>query len=104
MPCTPHLKPTRKAAWSAATARALLGHYGEKSAGLAAELAILFEAARDPERAADYYRVAAENAARIFAHHEAVELARRGLALLETLPDTPERACCELPLHVPLVR
>ena len=96
------LQPTRKAAWSAAAARALLGHYGEKSAGLAAELAMLFEAARDHERAADYYLMAAENAARIFAHHEAVALARRGLALLQTLPDTPERARRELPLQVTL--
>ena len=90
------LQPTRKAAWSAAAARALLSHYGEKSAGLAAELALLFEAARDHERAADYYLAAAENAARVFAHHEAVALARRGLAQLQTLPDTPERARREL--------
>src|SRR5262249_42592520 len=73
------LPPTRKAAWSAAAAGALLGFYGEKSAGLAAELAMLFEAAREPERAADHYLVAAGNAARVFAHHEAVALARRGL-------------------------
>jgi predicted ATPase len=96
------LQPTRKAAWSAAAARALLTHYGEKSAGLAAELAMLFEAARDPEPAADYYLAAAENAARLFAHHEAVTLARRGLALLQSLPDTPERARRELPLQVTL--
>jgi serine/threonine protein kinase/predicted ATPase len=96
------LQPTRKAAWSAAAARALLGHYGEKSASLAAELAMLFEAARDHERAADYYLVAAENAVHIFAHHEAVTLARRGLAVLQTLPDTPERARRELPLQVTL--
>jgi predicted ATPase len=96
------LPPTRKAAWSAAAARALLDHYGEKSAGLAAELAILFEAARDPERAADYYLAAAENAARVFAPHEAAALARRGLAQLQTLPDTPDRARRELPLQVTL--
>jgi predicted ATPase len=96
------LQPTRKAAWSAAAARALLGHYGEKSAGLAADLAMLFEAARDHERAAHYYLVAAENAARVFAHHEAVALARRGLARLQSLPDTPERARREIPLQVTL--
>ena len=96
------LQPTRKAAWSAAAARALLGHYGEKSSGLAAELAMLFEAGRDPERAADYYLMAAENAARIFAHHEAVALARRGLALLQTLPDTPDRARRELLMQMKL--
>src|SRR6185369_481143 len=91
------LQPTRKAAWSAAAARALLGRCGGKSAGLAAELAMLFEAARDHERAADYYLVAAENSARIFAHQETVSLARRGLAQLQMLPDTPERARRELP-------
>lgn len=96
------LQPTRKAAWSAAAAWALLGHHGEKSAGLAAELAMLFEAARDHERAADYYLWAAENAARIFAHSEAVALARRGLALLQALPDTHARARRELPLQVTL--
>jgi predicted ATPase len=96
------LQPTRKAAWSAAAARALLGHHGEKSTGIAAELAMLFEAARDHECAAEHYRVAAENAARIFAHHEAVALARRGLALLQALPDTPERARHELPLQLTL--
>jgi predicted ATPase len=96
------LQPTRKAAWSAAAARALLNHHGEKSAGLAAELAVLFEAARDQERAADYYLIAAENAARVFAHHEAVALARRGLALLPTLPDTPARARRELSLQMTL--
>ena len=86
------LQPTRKAAWSATTAQALLGHYGDKSAGLAAELAMLFEAARDRDHAAEYCLVASENAARIFAHHEAVALARRGLDLLQSLPDTTERA------------
>ncbi len=96
------LRPTRKAAWSAATAGALLDHYGEKSTALAAELAVLFEAARDPGRAADHYLVAAENAARLFAHHEAVALARRGLALLQALPDTPDRARRELLLQISL--
>lgn len=96
------LQPTRKAAWSEAVARALLNYYGEKSAGLAAELAMLFEAARDHERAADHYLAGAENAARMFAHYESAALARRGLALLETLPDTPQRARREIPLLLAL--
>src|SRR5262249_21386838 len=96
------LQPTRKAAWSAAAARALHGHYGDKSGGLAADLAVLFEAARDHEQAAGHFLLAAENAARIFAHHEAAALARRGLALLETLPDTPARARRELPFQLTL--
>jgi predicted ATPase len=96
------LQPTRKASWSAAAAHALLKHYGDESTGSAAELAMLFEAARDPERAADHYLAAAENAARMFAHHEAVALARRGLALLEALPESADRTRRELPLLVTL--
>ena len=94
------LQPTRKALWSAAAATALLEHHGEKSAGLAAEIALLFEAARDRDRAASHYLVAAENAARIYAHHEAVSLARRGVAQLQALPETPHRIKCEFPLQV----
>src|SRR5262249_54620023 len=96
------LQPTRKAVWSAAAARALLAHHGEKSTGLAAELATLFEAGRDRERAMDYYLLAAQNAARIFAHHEAVALARRGVRLGETLAGTPARARPRLHLPVNL--
>ena len=86
------LQPTRKAAWSVATAQALLRHHGEKSTHLAAELALLFEVGRDHDGAAEHYHLAAENAVRNFAHREAVALARRGLALLEELPQTRERA------------
>src|SRR5262249_4437778 len=70
------LTPTRKAAWSAAAARTLLGHYGAQSAAVATELALLFEAARDPARAADYFLLAAENAVRVYANQEAIVLAR----------------------------
>jgi predicted ATPase len=96
------LQPTRKAAWSAAGARSLLEHHGAKSATLAAELAMLFEAARDHERAVDHYTTAAENAARVYAHREATDLARRGLALIATLPSTPDRARRELLLQLAL--
>ena len=81
------LQPTRKAAWSAAAAHALLDHYGEKCTGLAAELAMLYEAARSPEPAATHYLTAAQNAIRVFAQHEAVALARHRLAQLKPQPD-----------------
>src|SRR5439155_24124863 len=41
-------------------------------------------------------------AARVFAHEEAVELARRGLRRLETLPEAADRDALELPLRVAL--
>src|SRR5205823_3440347 len=42
------------------------------------------------------------NAARVFAHREAVVLARRGLRLLEALPQAPDRTALELTLHTTL--
>jgi predicted ATPase len=96
------LGPTRRASLSAAVAHALLGYYGEKSGDVAAELALLLEAARDFSRAADYFLVAARNAVRVFANQEAVVLARRGVELLTSLPASPERARKELDLQITL--
>src|SRR5262249_24864830 len=96
------LGPTRRAALSAAVAQALLGHYGEKSGDVASELALLMEAARDFSRAANYFLVAAQHAARICANQEAVALARRGLALPPSLPAPPERSSHELALQLTL--
>jgi predicted ATPase len=94
------LRPTRRATLSAAVAHALVGHYGEKNAVVAAELALLWEAARDFTRAIDCFLMAAQNAVRLFANREAVELARRGLALLATSPDSPERDRQELAIQL----
>ncbi|HZU35480.1 MAG TPA: protein kinase, partial [Gemmataceae bacterium] len=96
------LRPTRRASLSAAIAQALVGHYGEKNGTLAGELALLWEAARDFRRATDCFLLAAQNAVRLFANQEAVALARRGLGLLATLPDGPERARQELALQITL--
>ena len=96
------LRPTRRASLSASVAQALLGYYGEKSEEIGAELALLLEVARDFSRAADYFLAAARNAARIFANQEAIALARRGVAMLASLPETPERARKELSLQITL--
>jgi predicted ATPase len=96
------LRPTRRASLSTAVAEALLGHYGEKCGDVAAELALLLEAARDFSRAADYFLLAAQNAARVFANQEAVKLARRGIQALSSLPDSRERARQELGLQITL--
>jgi predicted ATPase len=69
---------------------------------VAAEIALLLEAARDFSRAADYFLVAAQNAVRVSANQEAVVLACRGVELLAPLPDTPERARKELALQITL--
>ncbi len=96
------LTPTRRASLSAAVAGELLGCYGEHNSTAAAGLALLFDAARDFSRASQQYLVAAQNASRIFANQEAVALARRGLELLPTLPDSVAQAQHELALQVTL--
>jgi predicted ATPase len=92
------LSPTRKAHWSAAAAQALLAYHGDRSGAIATELAFLFEMARDPACAIHHYLLAARNAFRVSAHLEAATLARRGLRLLEKLPDPATRAPRELEL------
>jgi predicted ATPase/DNA-binding winged helix-turn-helix (wHTH) protein len=76
--------------------------YGERAREIAAELAMHFERGANPERAVKYLQQAADNAIRRFAYREAVGLARRGLALLESIPDTAGRARQELSLQLTL--
>jgi adenylate cyclase len=94
------LTPARKASLASAVAHAIIAFYGDQSP--AAELALLFDAARDFSNAADHFKRAARNAAAVAAYHEAVLLARRGLALLRSLPETPERDQRELSLLITL--
>jgi predicted ATPase len=96
------LGPAGRARLSAAVAQALLGFHGAQSQTLAAQLALLFEAARDFQRAADFFLPAAQNAGRVFAHQEAIALARRGLEQLARLSDGPERSGRELRLQLTL--
>jgi serine/threonine protein kinase/predicted ATPase len=93
------LSPTRRSMLGASLARILEGHYSAGSAEAAAQLGYLYEVGRDYGRAARHCALAAANAARLYAHREAAEIARRGLRLLATLPDTPERATLEIQLQ-----
>jgi len=76
--------------------------YGNRENEIAAELAMHFEQSRDYKRSAKYLQQAAVNATRRFAYKEAVGLSRRGLKLLERVPDTAERTCQELSLQLTL--
>jgi serine/threonine protein kinase/predicted ATPase len=96
------LRPTRKASLSASVAHSLEGFHGSDSTGVANELALLWEAARDYERAADCFLRAARHASKTFAHHEAVKLSRHGLAVLGNLPEGPDRVRRELDLQLVL--
>lgn len=76
--------------------------YGERAEEIAAELALRFEQGRDYWRAVRYLHRVGENALRRSAHREALEHLSKGLELLKTLPDTPERARLELQLQIAL--
>jgi predicted ATPase/DNA-binding winged helix-turn-helix (wHTH) protein len=73
------------------------GH-GAQARDLAAQLAVHFEHGGEVQQAIHYLQQAADNATRRNAHHEAVAVLTKGLALLKTLPDSRERSQRELAL------
>jgi tetratricopeptide (TPR) repeat protein len=81
--------------------------FGKRAVEISAELAMHFERGRDYTRAAHYLKEGANNAIRRFAYQEAVNLARRGIELIERLPETRETLnealCLHLTLGVPLI-
>jgi predicted ATPase/DNA-binding winged helix-turn-helix (wHTH) protein len=64
--------------------------YGDRVGEIAAELAVHFEQSQDFVRAVKYLSMAAENAMRRSADHEARALSKRGLELLKVLPQSAE--------------
>lgn len=76
--------------------------YKRRGEEIAAVLAVHFERGRDHLRAAQYHEHAARNALRRSAPQEAITHLDKGLALLATQPETPERAQQELTLYVTL--
>lgn len=96
------LPPARRAGLSLSLARTLQNHYGLENPDAAAQLGCLFEVGRDFAQAAKQFYRAAENAGRMFAHREAIVLAKRALRLLRNLPETPDRDVLELSLQTML--
>ena len=94
------LRVTRRVALSKVIADALIARLGGNPCDCAADIAVILEGAREYVRAAEYWNIAAQTAARLYAHDETARLARRGLALLEKERDTPERAAAELDLQM----
>jgi predicted ATPase len=77
-------------------------HIGARAGEIAAPLAVHFERGGETPRAVHYWQQAGDNAARRNAYHEAIAALTKGLALLTTLPDTPERTEHELALQLTL--
>ena len=76
--------------------------FSERLEELSATLAYHFERGENPEKAVAYLHRAGASAVRLSANEDAVGHFRRALELLETLPNTRERADQELPLRVSL--
>jgi DNA-binding winged helix-turn-helix (wHTH) protein/tetratricopeptide (TPR) repeat protein len=76
--------------------------HGERAKEIAAELAVHFERGRGYRKTVQYLQQAGENAVRRSAYQEAITHLTKGLELLKTLPDTPERARQELFLQTAL--
>ena len=92
------LTPARRLRLSKAVAEALLGCYADWAYEIASDLAILFEEAHDFQTAAEYFLIAARRAADLFAYTECVRLVRRGLSVIERLPE-PVRDAIERSFH-----
>jgi tetratricopeptide (TPR) repeat protein len=85
----------------------LIGAYMEVNSGskmgeTAAELAMHFDQGREYCRAVKYYLDAADDANRRYAGQEALKLARRGLQLLNSNVNMPERLNREVELQIEL--
>jgi len=76
--------------------------YGEQAGEIAAQLAVHFEGGGETLQAVRYWQQAGDNAARRHAHDDAIALFTKGLALLGTLPESPERARHELAVQLAL--
>jgi predicted ATPase len=76
--------------------------YGDQTERVAVQLARHFVEAGLTEKAVGYLRQAGERAMQLSANEEAIGHFNKGLALLNTLPDTPERARQEVRLQIPL--
>ena len=99
-----NLRPSRKVTWARSTADALCAFHRERLDAVAAELAHLFAAAREPEQSAHHYLIAASNSAAVFAYRESQAMARRGLEELASAAQSADRDGLELLIQLALGR
>ena len=85
------LRQRERISLSAEVADALLRFHGDRSHEVASELAYLLETARRWEQAADYFLLAADNAAKVYANDEAVALSQKAVEQAKRLPEEPRR-------------
>jgi tetratricopeptide (TPR) repeat protein len=93
---------TRRVRWHRTIGERLETGYGEKTKEIAAELAAHFQKGRDYPRTVQYLEQAGRNAIQRSGYGEAILHLTNALALLNTLPDMPERTQRELTLQTAL--
>ena len=76
--------------------------YGERCGEIAARLAMHFERGQDLARAVRYHHLAAQQAMQRSGYQEAIGHLNRGLALLQQLPEYPQRVEQELIMQLSL--
>lgn len=96
------IPPLKRLAWRQKIGERKELAYGEHTGEIAAELAVHFEQSRDYERAVRYLQRAGAQAVQRSAYSEAISLLTKGLELLRSVPETPERSRHELSLQVAL--
>ena len=97
------VSPSRKSIWSGKVAEVLESAHGERKDAIAAELALLYEMARNPWRASEHFLTAAQVASSRFATREALAFARKGLTCLAMVRDRPDVEKRELALQKALL-
>jgi predicted ATPase len=96
------IRPVRRAALSGLVAESLAMFHAADTGPISADLALLFEAAGACRNAAKHFLAAARRATDVFAYHEPIVLARRGLRMVEQMPDSAEKRQLELDLQLTL--
>jgi predicted ATPase len=74
--------------------------YGAQAGEIAARLVVHFERGGEIPRAVHYWQHVGDNAARRNVHAEAIAALKKGLALLATVPESPEQTRQELALQL----
>src|SRR5262249_12056731 len=98
------IPPNRQRRWHLQIGLRKETGYGVRAREIAAELAVHFERGRDAWRAVQYHHYAGENAVQRSAYQEMISHFTTAIKLIETLPDTVERAQRETVLQITLGR
>jgi tetratricopeptide (TPR) repeat protein len=96
------IRGARRVRSAGRTAGAMVRIYGNRRVLRAADIALLFETARNYSQAVQYYLIAAKEALRVFANQEVITLCRKAARLLKKVTDESVRSEYELEMQLVL--